>query len=251
MIGFWGLLTLGVILLLIARLRLRHHHIGKNRSALPLEEVQFTVYRPKVIRPGEWYPLLAFTHLADRRPDAPTWERDPIELVRAQAEQVLGPNVGEYRDTSVDARRPVPREGQITLVPVVHGLEFNPERRTFRWLEDVHREEFRFRVVSAADGSTARGRLTAYLGSILLAEIDLVIRVDSADRKSTAIECLDSDTAQALSKDFCILLASGRRDRRSVRGVDRGLRRPLSTGCPRPPSRGGMGPPPPRVDRRG
>ena len=36
----------------------------------PCGEIQFTVYRPKSVRPNEWYPLLAFAHLADRRPGA-------------------------------------------------------------------------------------------------------------------------------------------------------------------------------------
>ena len=31
----------------------------------PLDEVQFTVYRPRTIQPDRWYPLLAFAHLAE------------------------------------------------------------------------------------------------------------------------------------------------------------------------------------------
>ena len=169
----------------------------------PLDEIQFTVYRPQAVHPGVWYPLLAFAHLADRRPAAPEGEPDPIELVRAQAGQILGPSrVRRYRETSVDARQPVPREGEITLLPVVPGIEFNPARRTFCWLEDVHREEFSLRAAATADGTTARGRLMVYLGAILLAEIDLTIRVDSADHESAAATHFHADTKRPYRKIF-------------------------------------------------
>src|SRR5207249_4907241 len=40
-------------------------------SAKPVldENVQFTVYRPSEVRPNEWYPLLAFAHLAEAPDD--------------------------------------------------------------------------------------------------------------------------------------------------------------------------------------
>lgn len=107
-----------------------------------------------------------------------------------------------YRETSVDARQPVPREGEITLLPVVPGIEFNPARRTFCWLEDVHREEFSLRAAATADGTTARGRLMVYLGAILLAEIDLTIRVDSADHESAAATHFHADTKRPYRKIF-------------------------------------------------
>ena len=198
----WWLLALAAILALIAWLALPPRLHSEYLPIPPLDEIQFTVYRPKAILPGVWYQLLAFAHLADRRPGALEGEPDPIELVRAQAGQILGPEVGKYRDTSVDARRPVPRKGEITLLPVVRGIEFNPERRIFRWLEDVHREEFRLRAAAAADGTTARGQLMVYLGVILLAEIDLTIRVDSADRKSTVPVPLHADTRRPYRKIF-------------------------------------------------
>ena len=87
--------------------------------------------------------------------------------------------MNEFRDTTIDARQAVPRRGQITLLPQIPGVEFNPERRMFYWLEDFHREEFRLRVPKGLDGTTARGRLSVYLGAVLLAELDLAIKVNS------------------------------------------------------------------------
>ncbi len=146
--------------------------------------------------------MLAFTHLAERRPEVPDEEPDPIEHVRAQAKQNLGSQASEFRDTSADAREPVPREEEISLVPDVPGIEFNPERRTFRWTEDIHREEFRLRAAAGLVGKVGRGRLSAYLGVILLAEIDLAIKVGSTYQETAKAEPLEGATARPYRKIF-------------------------------------------------
>ena len=150
------------------------------------ENVQFTIYRPRAIRPAEWYDLLAFAHLAERRPDAPADEPDPLAQVKAQAEQLLAGRLDDYDDPRSDSRHGVPLDGEITFLPEIPGVEFNPERRIFRWQEDVHREEFRLRAGSDLVGRTARGRLTVYLGVIILAEVDLALRVDPAAPSASA-----------------------------------------------------------------
>jgi hypothetical protein len=58
-------------------------------AAVVDENVQFTVYRPNAVRPEVWYPLLAFAHLAERRPDAPPGQPDPLEQVREMAAHAL------------------------------------------------------------------------------------------------------------------------------------------------------------------
>ena len=149
------------------------------------ENVQFTVYRPRAVRPAEWYDLLAFAHLAERRPDAPPDEPDPLAQVKAQAEQLLGARLGDYDDPRSDSRFGVPQDGEITFLPEIPGVTFNPERRVFRWQEDVHREEFRLRADPEVNGRTVRGRLRVYLGMIILAEVDLALRVDAAAPPAT------------------------------------------------------------------
>jgi serine/threonine protein kinase len=142
------------------------------------EDVQFTVFRPTVVSPQKWYPLLAFAHNAERRPEADPDEPDPVEEVRRQAERVLGKQAKDYKDRTQDALQAVPREGELTFLPEMDGVEFNPPRRTFRWSESVHREEFRLRAGRELDGKMARGRLSVFLGGILLADVALAFRVD-------------------------------------------------------------------------
>lgn len=164
--------------------------VQEKPSKQPLyldENVQFTVYRPKKIQPIKWYPLLTFAHLSERPPDAKEDEPDPIEEVQKQAKQILGEQVDNYADLTQDSRQAVPRQGEITLVPQVPGIEFNPPSRSFLWTEAVHKEEFRIRASQQLDGKMAEGRISVFLsGSIVLAEIGLRIKVDSREQYKTS-----------------------------------------------------------------
>ena len=164
------------------------------------ENVQFTVYRPKVVRPVVWSTLLAFAHLSERSPDEPESAPDPIEEVRRQAELVLGKEVDQFQTVVHAASQPMPREGELSFVPTVPGIEFNPPRRTFRWVERVHREEFRFRASAKLDRQVARGRMSVFLGGVLIGETALNIRVDSSNAEATVAN--ERDTANVYRKVF-------------------------------------------------
>ena len=141
------------------------------------ENVQFSLYRPRRIVPARWYPMLVFAHLSEARTGQE--EQDPQSEVASQAHQILGDGIGAFDDLKVDSSHTLPREGEITFVPVVSGIQFNPPSRAFLWEEAVHREEFRLRADPSLDGKTVRGCLTVFLGSIILADIPLVVSVDS------------------------------------------------------------------------
>ena len=152
---------------------------GRTPAAVVDENVQFTVYRPNAVQPKVWYPLLAFAHLAERRPDAPPGQPDPLEQVQELAAQALGEEAA-YGAPRVDARGGVPREGQLTFAPFVEGVDFNPRSQTFEWQEDVHQQNFRLKARPDTAGRVLRGQLTVYLGAFILADIDLTFRVDLA-----------------------------------------------------------------------
>jgi len=173
------------------------------------------LYRPAEAVALRWYPLLAFAHLAERRPDAQDNEPDPVREVRRQAEQTLGEKVFDYRAVTQDSEAAIPREGELVLVPEITGVEFNPRQRSFLWEESVHREEFRFRAAAELAGAVVRGRLTVFLGSIILAEVPLGIRVvsESATRRAP-----ESDSARVYRKIF---VSYSRRDEGVVDEITR------------------------------
>src|SRR5262249_50971247 len=124
------------------------------------DNVQFTAYRPSVVRPAEWYALLVFAHLSERPPDSDPSTPDPVEEVRRQAQQLLGDSPSAFKSVTADSLQAVPREGELTFLPHMDGVEFNPRERRFLWNEPVHREEFRLRASPEIEGRTARGMLT-------------------------------------------------------------------------------------------
>jgi hypothetical protein len=179
------------------------------------DNVQFTVYRAKAMRPEEWYPLLAFAHLSERRPGAPDEAPDPVAEVEAQASRLLGSRLSEFDRPRVDSRASVPHDGEITFLPHVDGVEFNPERHVFRWREDVHRAEFRMRAGAELAGRTVRGRMSVYLGAIILAEMDLAFRIDPA--ASPATPSTVTETAQHARPYRKIFASYSHRDTEIVR----------------------------------
>ena len=150
------------------------------------EDVQFTVYRPHSVQPGRWYTLLAFAHKSEPFVDELLGPVDPVEEVRRQASMRLGEDLGRYGSASDDSSQQLPRGSSLTFVPEVDGVEFNPPRRSFMWLEPVHQEDFRMRAEARLEGQRARGRLSVYFGSILIAEVSLAFRVSSSEPDAAA-----------------------------------------------------------------
>jgi CHAT domain-containing protein/TIR domain-containing protein len=156
------------------------------------ENVQFTVYKPKKIKPAQWYDMLAYAHLSEARPGS--GEPDPVEQMKDEARRILGEvKIHDYSPAGEASSQAVPQMGEITFVPFMPGVDFNPRSSSFLWEESVHGEKFRIRASAALDGKTARGRMSVFLGSILLAEINLTIQVDSvqapaADRAKPELE---------------------------------------------------------------
>jgi hypothetical protein len=171
---------------------------------LPLhDDVQFTVYRPRSVEPMRWYTLLAFAHLEELPPGSPENELSPADQVRKQAEGVLGDLASAYSHARHDSAVAIPHEAEITFVVEIPGVEVQPARRTFLWLEPVHREEFRLRAGTALDGLVARGRVTVFWGSIVLADVPVAIRVGAQSRATG-----DGPPERSVARPFRKIFAS-------------------------------------------
>jgi len=148
------------------------------KQSTPIDDnVQFTVYQPKAVQPLKWYDLLVFAHLSEKPIDAPQDTPNPVAEVARQAKQILGDQAATFLNLTQNSLLAVPRKAELTFVPIVAGVEFNPDRQTVTWQEAFHRREFRMRANAELDGSTARGRLTIYWGPLILADVSLVFRV--------------------------------------------------------------------------
>lgn len=159
------------------------------------ENAQFSVYRPRMVVPDRWYPMLAFAYLAEGRPGE-SRALEPIEEVARQAAVMLADAQRPSRRV-VDARQAGPSAEELTLVPEVEGVEFNPPRQTFLWTEGIHRAEFSLRAAPALDGRDAKGRVSVFLGGILLADVAIAFSVDSVS--GVQVDPAEADASHARS----------------------------------------------------
>jgi len=138
-----------------------------------LDGVQLSVFRPRRVQPGLDYRVLAFVH-RNRFANAP----DPMDEVQRQAEQMLKQASAEEVVAPIGAAHGVPHESTLTFVPLAEGVEFIPPRRMIRWRDGVQHAEFRLRAGPGANG-LRRGRMSVYLGALLIGDVPLQLRVSN------------------------------------------------------------------------
>ena len=144
------------------------------------ENVQFAVYRPKTVRPEEFYPMVAAAHLDKKRPGAPPDEPQPAEKVRRIAERILREEIHDYGAMVQDSLGAIPRGGEITFVPEMDGVSFTPPRHTLVWQDDQHTVVFLMKAARWLEYKVARGKMSVFYGPFLLGVVPLRIAVDSA-----------------------------------------------------------------------
>ena len=92
------------------------------------ENVGFRVYQPDAVRPEVWSKLVAFAHVVT--PDGGGLQVEPqvLEEVERQAKEVLGQSAGDYHPVTHEAKQPLPSDCELTFVPNLDGVEFNPPK---------------------------------------------------------------------------------------------------------------------------
>lgn len=188
--------------------------IDQNKPLVADDNVQFTVYTPRQIKPQETYTMLAFAHLSKKREGAPADEPDPVALMKDQAARILGNQQADYEDTKEESSQMVPREGELVFVPRAEGIAFIPPSRSFTWRKSVHREEFDLQASTDLDGQKVSGTLTVFLGSLVIAEVPLKFSIDS--RAEPAAERVALETPQTGRRVRQIFASYSPRDERIV-----------------------------------
>ena len=148
-------------------------------------DVQFTLYRPRVIQPERWFSLVAFVHRSSPFIDEDGVEVDPIAEVTRQASGILGARMGLYGAVAQDSAAALPRGNEIVFEPWIEVGQINPPRTAVRWEEPIHRVEFRLQVPGNTDGRRLRGGMRVYLGVLLIAELGFICHVMATALTST------------------------------------------------------------------
>ena len=132
------------------------------------EEVQFTAYHPKEVKPNHWYVVLAYVHLMNAK-----------NMVHADSQTRLGHQFRDYREGHGKVTETIARGTEIRIIPELPGCRFNPPEASVLWLEDWHRIEFRMQASEELPGfklnAASEGRISFYVGLILVADINLSV----------------------------------------------------------------------------
>src|SRR6266567_6260392 len=132
-----------------------------SSSILP-EQLQFTAFHPKVVVTGIWHTLLVYAHI-----ESALWS---VRADAARFRAEMGPIPGEI---STQAKIPLLRGTEITIVLTCQGVIFGPERVSFKWAEDWHPTAFRFQADKTLAGSAENGEISVYAGPVLIATLKI------------------------------------------------------------------------------
>lgn len=164
------------------------------RAALD-ENVQFTVFSPKAVRPDNWYSMLAFSHREELAVDVDVSSPTPLEEIERRANE-------EEQQQQRGTELATSEEGLLTLVPHLTGFLFEPKSHSFSHIDAIHRVEFLIKATPGMNWQTARGEMTVFLGHLILAEIPLRIGVDRDHREQLEAEPTLEMNARTFRKVF-------------------------------------------------
>jgi hypothetical protein len=154
-----------------------------QRKDDPADEVFFTAFHPKEGAIQTWYSLLVYTHIASA-----------LEKVRRDKKRF--DKVSKTK-TSKASRR-LARGTELRIEPACEGIMFNPQQITFRWLEDFHRTEFRFKADESLLGDDCFGQITIFVGPLIVGELKFVMSFNDAETRG-AVE--HEEQAEMYHKD--------------------------------------------------
>lgn len=142
-------------------------------------DVQFTVYRPRIVASERWYQLLAFAHKttsSENEVDA----SDPLKEVARLAAQALGAQSVNYGSVAADSSAVLRRGNELVFEPWLEAGRVEPSCVALTWNESVHQVPFRFQVPVTREGGRVAGGLRVFGGPLLLGEMNFQFSVSSA-----------------------------------------------------------------------
>jgi hypothetical protein len=142
----------------------------------PANDVRFTAFYPKEAAAETWYTLLVYAHIDTM-----------INTIRADAAKFSEEMGNVPREARSTATAKLARGTDITISPQCEGVTFNPSQITLKWVEDIHRADFRFRANVDQAGSAANLLITIFVGPLIVATIKggILFNEPNAEQKLT------------------------------------------------------------------
>jgi hypothetical protein len=127
------------------------------------EEVNFSAFYPKEVAVEQWHTILVYSYVPQE-----------LETVREDARKFEG-EIGDVGESKPATTTRLVRGAEVTVVPNCEGVRFNPERVTFKWIEDRHRAQFRLQANASLAGLAANALVTLYVGPLIVGTLRMGI----------------------------------------------------------------------------
>jgi len=150
-------------------IRVDAHDAEREESNIRADKISFTAYHPKESNIKSWHTLLVYTHIVS------AWAKVQQDVLRF-TDQIQSPK----KNTS-QSLTSITRGTELTIIPSCEGVDFNPERVSFKWLEDFHRADFRFKADESLAGDAAKGQITIYAGPLIIGTLKFAMLFNEKD----------------------------------------------------------------------
>ncbi len=141
------------------------------------DEVQFSAYRPEQVAVGQWYTLLVYAHLASA-----------LDMVRTDADRFRAQMGGVAKEVRGKQSAHIERGTELRIVPTCEGVIFNPEAVSFKWLETLHRAEFRFQADQSLAGTEDSAAIEIFVGPVLISRFKVSLRFVTPEEMPASAE---------------------------------------------------------------
>ena len=130
-----------------------------------------------------------------------------IEKVREDARR-FNDQIKSPKETRSKSSKPIARRTELTIIPSCEGITFNPERVSFKWMEDIHRADFRFKADKSLSDDAAKGQITIFVGPLIVGTLKFsMLFNDSQSQPATQHE----ENAKIYGKDD-VFISYSRKD---------------------------------------
>jgi pSer/pThr/pTyr-binding forkhead associated (FHA) protein len=136
------------------------------------DELNVSAFYPHTVAAEKWNTLLVYMHL-----------ESVIDTIYKDAGRHKLSIAQTPPKTGAQSQTPQLPEPKVTLVPDFQGMMFNPKRMTFTWSEAWKRSVFRFIAKKELLGTTTHGKVSVFIGPLLVATLNVAIRCEQQTGK--------------------------------------------------------------------
>lgn len=139
---------------------------AKLKIARALKTIHFSPYYPKEVSPDAWDSAYVYC-----------FGIDAADLVAADAHNLLGQRIDQYRIERETVKTRLRDQISITVTPRLDGFEFNPEHQTIKFRELWHRVDFRLKATAKYLHKASNGAVTITVNGVVVADIPISVYV--------------------------------------------------------------------------